>query len=190
MKKILIILLAISAFSCKAQQIIPMEEEINYRKNQIEYPSNVYLKDVNGLLDKYVGIWKKTQSNRTYEFRIVKITRESNDQYMQFKKDKLEMRYKITNATTGDVIVNTTTLNDGPLVIKGKHFSANKLVYSLNYIGLNYSCGQNGTVFIQVSQNNLNDMHLFLYAHGETIDCPTGQVPQVLPTDKIVLDKQ
>ncbi|MFY0630973.1 MAG: hypothetical protein JXR05_11365 [Flavobacteriaceae bacterium] len=190
MKKLLIILLAISAFSCKAQQvIIPVEKYIEYQKNEIEFPEGGYLKDVNNLLDKYLGIWRKTQNNKIYEFHVVKITRSSETR--DLKMDELEIRYKITNATTGDVIVDTTILNDGPFIIKGKHFNLDKTVYSLSYIGLNSKCGQNGTVFIEaLPANNFTTLKLFLYVYGETYDCPNGSVPQVLPTDWVRLIKQ
>ncbi|MFY0630972.1 MAG: hypothetical protein JXR05_11360 [Flavobacteriaceae bacterium] len=191
MKKLLIILLAISALSCKTQQvIIPVEKHIEYQNDEIEFPNNAYLKDVNNLLDKYVGVWKKTQNNKIYEFHVIKVARESNDEYMQFKKDELEIRYKITNAVTGNVIVDTTILNEGPYVIKGKHFNLDKTVYSLYYIGLNNKCGQNGIVFIYFHTSDLNQMNLFLSVNGGTVNCPTGQVPQVLPTDAITLIKQ
>lgn len=192
MKKILFIILTISVLSCKAQQvIIPVEKQIEYENDEIEYPDNVYLKDVNNLLDRYVGTWKKTQNNKTYEFYVIKVTRESNNEYIQFKKDELEIRYRITNNTTSDVIVDTTNLNDSPYVIDGKHFNLRKSVYFLDYIGFDTNCGQNGTIVIEVPPtNNFTTMKLFLSVYGEQGDCPGGAVPQILPTEVITLTKQ
>lgn len=65
--------LILTIFGCKAQ-IIPVEEYRNYLDNEIEIPDGAYIKDVNNLLDKYVGTWIGVQNSKTYEFRISKLT--------------------------------------------------------------------------------------------------------------------
>ena len=64
----------ITALSCKAQ-IIPIEEQINYMNNEIEIPDGAYIKDVNNLFNKYVGIWIGTHNNKTFELHIEKSTK-------------------------------------------------------------------------------------------------------------------
>jgi hypothetical protein len=72
MKKLLILLIFVVSYSCKAQQIYPMSLNYsNYLKN------NNYIKDTYNDLDKYVGTWKwisPTNSNTYFEIDYFKIT--------------------------------------------------------------------------------------------------------------------
>ena len=71
MKKIFFIgCFILSIANCIAQQIIPVENQINYINNEIEYPDNTYIKDVNNVLGKYVGTWKGMYNTLNYEFIV------------------------------------------------------------------------------------------------------------------------
>ncbi len=186
MKKIIfIIVIFFTIFSCKAQTIILVEDFENYDR---ELPDNVYVKDVNNLLDKYVGVWKGTYLNKNYEFRIIKIT--DNDIKLQYKEDKLLIRYKITDNVRNE-LVNTLNLpNDNKYIINGKYL-ANSGGYLLNYLGLKGECGQNGDVYISIYDTNNIKMKLYLQVDGEIyLNCTTGAVEQILPTSWIDLTKQ
>jgi hypothetical protein len=76
MKKMLIIgLFILVNLSCKSQAIVPVETRIDYIHTGDGVPETItYFKDVNNLLDKYVGVWKGTLNNINYEFKITKIT--------------------------------------------------------------------------------------------------------------------
>lgn len=186
MKKILFIgFIILSTLSCKAQ-IIPIEEHKNYLNNEIEIPDGAYIKDVNHLLDKFVGVWKGTYNNKNYEFRITQFT----DSFLGISVDELLMRYKITSLN-GTIIEDTTTLpNDAVHVIEGDYLDKSKFTYVLNYIGKNSKCGQHGDVFISVYGVNNTKMQLFLHVYGETVDCITGDTEQILPLDQMDLVKQ
>jgi hypothetical protein len=172
-------------FSCKAQ-IIAVEDFENYNQ---ELPNGAYIKDINNVLDKYVGTWKGTYNAKNYEFKIVKYTESNLQQSLNYKEDLLLMYYKIT-ASNGSVIENTLNLpNTSNFSIKGSYLSNNGS-YVLDYIGLNSNCGQNGTIFIS-TYNNDNKMRLGLYVNGELdFNCTTGAVEQVLPVNGIKLTKQ
>lgn len=100
---IMITFLSLTALSCKAQ-IIPIEEDINYRTNEIEIPDGAYIKDVNNLLDKFIGTWTGTFDNKSYEFGITKQT----VSFLGISIDRLIIKYVITDNVTNQVIVDTS----------------------------------------------------------------------------------
>ena len=188
MKNILYIgCIILSTISCKAQ-ILPVEEVVNYRNAEEGIPENItYIKDVNHLLDKYIGTWEGADSGKNYEVTINKITVES--EYRDLTRDELFMRYKITN-TNGTVIINTLPLPDSnTLVLKGEYLDPAGS-YVLYYQGEDADCGQNGDVFISVYGTNNTQMQLFLQVYGEVVECTTGYAEQVLPIEPIILTKQ
>ncbi|QMU65980.1 MAG: hypothetical protein GKR88_17985 [Flavobacteriaceae bacterium] len=185
MKKIIFILTSVFiTYSCKAQ-IIAVEDFENYNQ---ELPDNAYIKDINNILDKYVGTWKGIYDSKSYEFKVIKVTENNTD--LKYKEDLLLMRYKITDSSN-NVIESTLNLSDtSNFIIRGNYLS-NRGSYVLNYIGLNDECGQNGTIFISIYDTNNTKMKLYLEVDGEMgLDCTSGGVEQVLPTDWIDLTKQ
>ncbi|RPD94041.1 hypothetical protein EGM88_12675 [Aureibaculum marinum] len=193
MKNILIIIVSLSltTLSCKAQQIIPVENAVNYRNSEgglMGDKDYVYVKDVNNLLNKFVGTWQGIYDNKTFEFNVVKITEDDGE----LKEDKLIMRYKITDSES-NVIEDVTSLpNDDTLVMNGGYI-AKSGSYVFYYQGKNSDCGQNGDVFISVYGTNHTKMKLFLQVSGEIwsgADCPDTPIPQILPTEQMELIKQ
>src|SRR5690606_33969102 len=186
-------LVLIACTTCKAQKPpqqlpIPIEEMIDYMNNDVEINDGAYFKDINNVLDKYVGTWVGVYDNKTYEFQLVEFT----DSYLGILEDKILMRYKITDSN-GNVIESTLGLPDeSPYVIQGKYLSETETYYVLLYIGFEAKCGQQGDIFIEVN-NSITEMELYLVPEIEfifTSDCPNGVVPQTIPTDKITLIKQ
>lgn len=190
MKKIITILtITLISVSCKAQSILPIEDVVNYRDTETGIPKNItQIKDVNGLLNKFIGVWKGTYNNKKYEFRIVKNTRQSKTRNLT--EERLLVRYKITN-NVGTVIEDTTTLpNDSWYIIKGSYYDKDD-GYILYYQGKKYQCGQNGNVFISTYGINDNKLQLFLAVTGDIMgDCPNGLAQQILPTKSMELIKQ
>ncbi|WP_343617403.1 DUF6705 family protein [Flavobacterium sp.] len=186
-KVILIISLLIVTLSCKAQQIIPVEKMIEYRDSDVQIPEGAYLKDINGLLDKYVGTWKGTINNKNYTFIITK----AKQKLVSISADELFIRYLITTVT-GSIIEDTRNLpNTSPLVIEGDYISKSKGYYTLNYFGQNSTCGQSGVVFISTTKDN-KQMKLFLSPDQGFLDrnkC-SKVAEQVLPTTSMFLTKQ
>ncbi|WP_395049515.1 DUF6705 family protein [Flavobacterium sp.] len=190
MKKILILgFIILSNLSCKAQTILPLEEVAKYLDSGNGIPKNItYIKDVNNILDKYVGTWKGTYNSRNYEFRITKYT--SN--YKNLLEDKLLMRYVISDSN-GTIIEDTRALPDtSSYVIKGDYWE--KASYFLYYIGKESLCGQKGSIIIDIQPNsNNNKMRLFFMEQQEIIslkDCPNGNAAQIMPVNDLILTKQ
>lgn len=186
---IILIIFAFTTLSCKAQHIIPVEKAVEYRNTNeglLGDKDYVYVKDVNNLLNKYVGVWKGSYNFKNYEFRIIKITEDDGE----LKKDLLLIRYKITD-NIGNTIVSTLNLaNNDKYIIKGDYLGKSGS-YALSYLGLNAECGQNGDIFISIHGNNYEKMSLFLSVSGEIYyECTTGAVEQVLPIEQMELIKQ
>lgn len=184
--KTITLVLVFLSFNCKAQHIIPIEDVVNYRNTTdglLGDKDYVYAKDVNNLLNKFVGTWKGEYESKNYEFKVIKITEDRDE----VKEDLLLMRYKITNSF-GVIIENTINLpNESVYIIRGDYL-AKSGSYVLNYLGFNAKCGQNGTIFISV---NNNKMDLFLSVDGETyIECTSLPAEQTLPVNGIELIKQ
>lgn len=195
MKNIVYILVLVSNFlSCKAQtalslnNVIPVEQEVIYKNNEVEVPEGTYYKDVNNLFDKYIGTWIGSYNNKDYEFIVTEYL--YNSSIRDLRRDKLIIRYKITDASTGNVIIDTTPLlDDSPMMITGSYLDENGETYHLEYMGEDFICGQNGYVLIAVVNNN-TQMNLAYAVKGEkTDDCLTGTAEQVLPPF-ITLTKQ
>jgi len=184
MKKIVLLLsILFATLGCKAQ-IIPVEQYITYSGEILD---GAYVKDVNGLLNDYVGTWVTTQNGDRYEFQIVKVIKS----FLNTTWDMLYMRYKIVNISTGKVIADTTDkTDDSHLVVKGSYLAASGS-YVFDYMGLNNECGQNGQVFMGILNTNRSQAKLFLSVTGSVYpSCTSVVATQVLPTEMITLTKQ
>lgn len=193
MKNIItLIIVLVGTLSCKAQQvIIPVEKAIEYRDADSGVPDGVYLKDINGLLNKYLGTWKGTVDNKNYTFVIIKY---KNNLSRGVSQDELMIRYLITTSN-GTVIEDTRSLSDdSSYVIKGDYFNKTASYYVSSYMGKNADCGQSGNLFITGTKLP-NQIKLFLIPDKVMINiqnCP-GQkaADKLLPVDnEVLLTKQ
>ncbi len=165
-------------FSCKAQTIIPVEEFHSYGKG---LKGGDYIKDINGVLDKYVGVWQGTHNNHNFLFNIKKTTLHKYG----FFEDLLLIRYRITDAQ-GNEIINTLSLPDESIyVIEGIKMDEVG-DYRLFYQGYESDCGQCGEIIIHAfMDSNPNKLLLILIPMRDMIDptdCPNGTT-QLLPTE-------
>ena len=183
------ILFTLFIFSCKGQTIIPTEKHINYINNHIKITPDSYIKDVNGVLNKFIGLWKGTYNNQNFLFDIRKTT----DEFLKIKNDILTIRYRITDSA-GKEIINTLALPDSSLYVIGGLYLAGNGGYRLFYQGYESECGQKGEVIIHVREiNNQEQMSLYLEPMRDLIDpadCP-NETTQLLPTEEaVILTKQ
>lgn len=190
MKKLLILgLIILTNLSCKSQSILPLEEVIKYVNSENGIPKNItYIKDVNNILEKYVGTWKGIYNNRNYEFILTKYT--SN--YKNLLEDKLLMRYVISDVN-GTIIEDTRALPDtSPYVIKGDYVDGS--FYELYYGGKESLCGQKGSIIIDIQPNSNNNLMRMLFLPQQEIlslkDCPNGSATQIMPLNNLILTKQ
>jgi len=160
--KLLIWVLVMSAFSCKAQiyprGIIPVE---NFAEYQGEIHDRDYIKDVNNLLDKYEGTWIGTYSGKEYKVAIEK--KKSN--FLGITGDILLLRYKITDSN-GQEIINTLNISDEDTRIVDGEYLENGgepgEYYVMDYLGEESMCGQKGSIYIDFLNGDYNHLHLFL----------------------------
>ena len=104
MKKIFLLLIIQLSFSCKAQQIYPLDTDYD------AVPNYSYLKDTNNELLPFVGIWKATFDNKEITIKVDKIDHHLVEYVNHvFYQDTLFMRYSIKN-TQGAIIKSTMNL--------------------------------------------------------------------------------
>ncbi len=192
MKKIFILgITTLIVLSCNAQ-ILPMEQAyVYYENDEIGLPENItYVKDVNHILDKYVGVWIGSYQNKTYELRIMKHTLEGSYGLLE---DILLLRYIIKDNNTNAVLVDTTNLpNENGKVVKGLYLAEDG-IYKLFYNGMESLCGQQGTMYLAIIPPDYTTLKMFIYPDSElinSIDCPNGEVDQVMPLNFMTLIKQ
>jgi hypothetical protein len=125
----------------KAQNIVPIEKHIDYIGGDKGIVTNTYFKDVNHLLDPFIGTWQGSIDNKTYTFYIVKQT----DTAYGVTLDRLEVRHYIVDNSTGIILEDTR--NTSRIYIKGDYFrKEDPSDYKLNYLGDNSSCGRQGWI--------------------------------------------
>ncbi len=192
MKKIYFTTLFIMVFfvfitsNVTAQTIIPVEKHIEYIESETEIPEGAYLKDVNGLFNKYLGNWTGMYDGKTLLINIVKDTETS----WGITTDRLLIRYKITDSN-GNLIYNTLSLpNSSPKVIMGRYFSHSTKSYMLYYLGEQSACGQEGTVNISIfndpNDGNKEKLSFILSPMGDLLsdECGGKEAGQILPIGK------
>ncbi|MDR6371165.1 hypothetical protein J2795_001789 [Chryseobacterium bernardetii] len=96
MKQVLLILLIFITISCNAQ-IYPL----NYKE---DVPNGAYYKDLDGELDKYVGLWKGTWNGKTVYLELKKI-KDYSDGTHPYYKDRILGERKII-ASNGTVEID------------------------------------------------------------------------------------
>ncbi|MFM9826128.1 hypothetical protein [Flavobacterium sp.] len=189
MKKIVVIgLLILFSQNDIAQTIIPLEQNEAIWKAGLGRPKNSYLKDVNKVLEKFVGTWKGNLDNKTYTFFI----NNEIDEFRGYKKDRLLMRYEIAyNFPPHTTIIDTRGLpDDHRKVIHGFLYYSARDSYSFDYDN-NTRCGQSGIVYINKGPDP-DKIYLKLAIVG---DMTQGKIPcgideeAWLPIDKIMLTK-
>ncbi len=190
-KKIIMknIILSLSLFliiiNCKAQQltavgVVPLENYNSFVKSHNGIPDGTYFKDVNHVLDKYEGTWEGTYHNKTYTITINKAVKIPGVARHSLKYDKLYLRYKITDNTSGNILRNT--LNDSRKKASvGLSLNVNDsqwydLAYAGNENNSTISCGDAGTIHIKYNSIN-SKIELYISpsnAFFDPDDCPNG----------------
>ena len=163
----------LSSLYCKAQVIMSIEEYDKCKSTTCGQTPD-YIKDINGTFNKYLGTWKGTDDNKTYEIIVTKTTR-SHDMHIRiFKFDALLIRYKITDSN-GTVLVDTRPFaDDNPYVIKGLGFTKTGS-YQLGFRGTDNNLINDGYVLLDVYNGKMN---YFFYPEPKTV---IGDEPNYFP---------
>ena len=153
MKKIIYLsVLLVFGLTMNAQKIIPLENKYSYKI--INRNEEIYFKDVNNILDKYVGTWKGTYGNKKYEFSISKSVRT----FETMKFDRLLIRYIVTDLN-GNVIDDTTSFPDSSTyIMKGRYYIDGG--YYLTHQAKGGNCAQGGQMLLYVDESNANAIRM------------------------------
>ena len=93
MKNIFLLSIMLLSFSCKAQQIYPLNTSFSAIQN------NTYLKDTNNELIPFIGTWKATFDNKEITIKVDKVAQHLVESGTKtFYRDVLFIRYSIKNA--------------------------------------------------------------------------------------------
>jgi hypothetical protein len=145
----------LSSLYCKAQVIMSIEDFEKYKNTTEKGQFPDYIKDINGTFNKYIGTWKGTDDNKTYEIVVTKTTLTHDFHISILKYDALLIRYKITDSK-GKVLVNTKTLADNnSYVIKGLEFTKEGN-YKLRFRGTDNNIANFGTVLIDINNGKFD----------------------------------
>nr|WP_315240064.1 DUF6705 family protein [uncultured Flavobacterium sp.] len=189
-KQIIILFFLVSSLHGKAQVILSIEE-YNKCKSTTCGQTTDYVKDINGTFNKYLGIWKGSYENKTYEIFVTKTTRSQNIMNVRTVKfDGLLIRYKITDSN-GSVLVDTRSFaDDNPYVIYGLGFTKDGN-YKLGFTGTDNNLKNLGNILIGINNGKLG-----FFFYPEPLMAPSGpnyfpEKPYTFPREKsIYLNKQ
>jgi len=129
MKNIILIILGAIGFYSNAQVIKPMEQESIYKSDEVG--KNYYYKDINGVLNKFLGNWKYQNGAEIVEIYIFKI---ANTDYGVFNRDELCIQFKYTK--NGVILINTINNNGYNYLISGGRFKNPQNTNQLHFMYL------------------------------------------------------
>jgi len=197
MKNIIYLLSVFCIYSVRGQQdsiqnanVVPLESYQNYKMdNNLQFQKGMYFKDINNLLDPYLGNWVGSFDNKTLEMQISIL---ENDIGPNIALDRIQIKYRLTDSN-GEDLVNTLNYFDNyRFHIYGKYFSVNNDSYLLRYAGYEVDCNQKGLGFLTMI--NQTTMTFYIAPEGDLImgNCPDGNI-HILPTSEataVTLTKQ
>ena len=193
MKKIITSLLLFILVSMQSQTTTIAIEDYSYYNTHPMPSGTIYAKDINHVLDKYVGTWQGSFDNKTMTIFATKETQTYQFAGRVYMRDYIAMRYVIRNATTNAILADTTNEPlDSTYIIEGLFFDSNGW-YNLLYTGLDADCGQQGELYITTYNNDLNMKMVYaiddLLLDGES--CPNGRSADILRvTETMYFTKQ
>ncbi len=193
MKTILLILF-FSIYTVSAQiqdaSIKPLESYYLYPNNDnLNIQDGFYFKDVNNLLDPYVGTWIGNYDNKTLHLEI---SIQEKIFGIRIYFDELLIKYKITDSN-GQEIINTLDFFDTyKYHMNGRFFDDNPFKYYARYTGLQWECNQKGTAVIDLIDSDTISFWILPDNDFVEPDCPTGNI-HIMPTasvNAVTLSKQ
>jgi hypothetical protein len=188
MKRILLITtIFILTLSCKAQIIEPVEKIIFYDEAGKGIPNNYYFKDINHLMDKYLGTWKGTYDNKKYTFIISKY----KDSFSSIAIDILIIRYLIVNPD-GTILEDTRSEVDGHTRMGGDYFSKDQKSYVLSFVPKDETCGIRGNITVRPNGAQLTLImrpSIDIFANDECSDANL-KAPLFPTKERMTLTKQ
>jgi hypothetical protein len=186
MKNIFLLSILLLSFSCKAQQIYPLNTNFSAIQN------NTYLKDINNELLPFIGTWKANFENKEITIKVDKINQHLVESGTKtFYQDVLFIRYNIKNSQ-GTIIKSTMNLPITEAKIKSDVTFPNE-----NLVAFTYSGGDCRYGWGDVSLTLVDATHVKWRYRPEGViltnkNCPNGADTTIyLPeTSNLVFTKQ
>ncbi len=196
MKKIILTIYLLTSLYSMAQTL-PLEQYNDLTGNLEDNAAGItYIKDVNGVLNKFVGTWKGSFDGKQLEIVVKKYTRDISQAVKSYhpvglKWDQLIAKIKLTDQN-GVVTYNTLNFPDDSPSIMYKKAYRNPYTYSFYYEGKNSQCGDNGFTSIYIKKNTQDTKAYLVYLHrGEQSPSCQTSIDPVFPNDQgILLTKQ
>jgi len=194
MKRLIFIIYVVFCIQVlSAQFIVPVDKVNEYITEYGILPDHTYYKDVNKVLNKYVGTWEGVYKNQTYYFEITKQTKVNSSDFPLIYNDDLSIQFKITDNRSKKVIRNTFNLPDDSLINLSllTKITENKHVM-LYYGGDNkqVNCGDIGDIYIEPFDKNRKlrvyvvPQSMVFYVEDGVHPCPGGRILPPFPDSK------
>jgi len=186
----ILIIFTLTIISCKAQTVsLETLAKCQQENPPFPCPKNYnYVKDINNLLNKYVGTWKGNLNGKVYEFNFIKKENVGDD----IKDDRLIGRFKVINSI-GTVLYNTLNeTNDNETFFLGRNFQPDLEAYMVYFVG-NSACVEYGDVYLRIYPSTPNQMTVYFHPDNDISvegSCPPNFVPTIPYKTTIHLTKQ
>lgn len=157
--------------------------------------NGVYYKDLNGIYDPYLGVWKGEANGRLYEFHIVKFIKVRHDFRLgKFHfKDEVRIKFEVRDVGTQFILYSSLSAlarNDYPIF--GDITAELTIFYFSDSIQNCYNEALFGLERVIENPNQLNYAN-YRYLGPQKPTCSyasPADIPIFLPTQNLVLAKQ
>ncbi|MGU3375774.1 DUF6705 family protein [Chryseobacterium sp. M5A1_1a] len=184
MKNIFYITLLMFGTLCNAQTVT-LESMAQYEPGS--YPNADYVKDTNGLLNKFIGTWKGVFNGKSYEVNLIKKENVGDE----IKWDKLIGKLKIT-ASNGTIEFNNFNQLEDDNFFRGTNFQKNLKFYKMIFPGAQATgCIDTGTIYLGVKADTPNILAINFLADYDIVEQDCSNFQTTIPSRKsITLTKQ
>lgn len=146
-------------------------------------PTATYVKDINNLLNKYVGTWKGAFNGKNYEFKFVK--KENFGFENNLKADRLIGTLKITNSN-GAVEYDSFNKQDSETDFFGDNFQPNLKAYMIRFAGGKLGCIDYGYVYLRIKPETPNNMSVNFHPDNDIVKQDCSNFKTTLPDNQII----
>ncbi|PWW27522.1 DUF6705 family protein [Chryseobacterium sp. AG844] len=180
MKNILSIICFIVFTSCMGQTV---SLETMAQCEPANCPAATYIKDVNNLLNKYVGTWKGSLNGKNYEFNFIK--KENFGFSDNLKRDRLIGRLKITNSN-GIVEYDSFNKQDNETDFFGNNFQKDLKVYLMRFSGNKINCIDYGYTYMWIKPETPNQIGINFHPDNDIVKQDCTNFKTTLPDNQII----
>jgi hypothetical protein len=205
MLRLLLFIILISFFTNAQQAIIPIENERNYNGALIDTSEGIYFKDVNNVLDKFVGTWKYDDGNGTvYEITFYKVLHYTDGDDVD-SYDQLRANFKLSLGGIEQFNTYTNPCDDCIWYTSGFYIKfnynqaaghweqtpANANMYELSYMEPGFNFRESSMTYIIYSTSGSQEVLTWERQYDQPIDYVTGLPVDVYKTpEHMTLIKQ